>query len=335
MDEIIEHRETSVHYYRIYGIILESNYPFKSLFEIASGPPDITFSCVHTFPLAGEWQRTVPISSMQSQTDDGENHVALYRMNGFDVVHIANSVDFYVWPKKIVAHLLDPQYDPMVEIHFLGWILSIWLELHHIPAIHASAVVTKYGAIGFISSSKGGKSALAATFVKEGYPLLTDDILPIEEGEGPTFFGRPGYPQMRMWPDEAEYFFGKYEDLKLVHPKYSKRRVSIGPYGFGNFCSEKQQLKVLYVPERHNENDDIRIESISPKDALIELVKNSFSARTVAALGLEAQRMKFFAGIVLNVPIRRLRYPSGFQYLAEIREALEKDVESLKSCSSH
>ncbi|MDD1778827.1 MAG: hypothetical protein LUQ65_11750 [Candidatus Helarchaeota archaeon] len=329
MDEIIEHREGTAYYYKIYGIILESNYPIKNLFKISSGPPEITFSCTNTLPFAQVWQKAEPISSIKSQTDDGENLIALYRMNGFDVVHIANSIDFYIWPEKIVAHLLNPQYKHMVEIHFLGWILSIWLELHKIPAIHASAVATKYGAIGFISSSKGGKSALAAVFVRKGYPLLTDDILPIEAGEGSTFFGRPGYPQMRMWPDEAEYFFGKYDDLGLVHPKYLKRRVPIGPSGFGNFCSEKQQIKVLYVPERRSEGADIRIESISPKNALIELVKNSFSARTVAALGLEAQRMKFFARIVLHIPIRRLIYPSGFQYLGEIHDALVKDIESL------
>lgn len=329
MDKIVDDAERSMHYYEIYGIILESNYPFKSLLAVASTSPDITFSYVDAAPRVEEWKRTMPVSSTQSQTEDGENLVALYRMNGFDVVHIGNSVDFYIWPEKIVAHLLESQFDEMVEIQFLGWILSIWLELHHVPAVHASAIVTKYGAVGFISSSKGGKSALAAAFVKVGFPLLTDDILPIEEREGPTYFGRPGYPQMRMWPDIAKYFLGDYENLEIVHPKFTKRRVPIGPHSFGTFCRDKKRLKVLYIPERQNENGDIRIESISPKDALIELVKYSFSARTVAALGLEGERMKFFAGMVMHVPMRRLIYPSGFHHLAEIRDALENDIESL------
>jgi len=329
MNEFIDLMEMPVHHYGIYGLILASNYPFKNLLPRASGLPDITFSYTLAAPLVEEWKRTVPVSSTQSQTEDRENTFSLYRMNGFDVVHIACLVDFYIWPEKIIAHVLDTQYDYMVEIHLLGWILSIWLELHHVPAIHASAVVTKYGAIGFISSSKGGKSTLAAAFVKRGYPLLTDDILPVEKGEGYLFFGRPGYPQMRMWPDEAEYFLGNYEELEIIHPNYTKRRVPIGPSGFGTFCEEKQHLKVLYIPERQNENDDIRIESISPKDALIELVKNSFSARTVAALGLDVQRMKFFAGLVLHVPMRRLIYPSGFSHLAGVCDALERDIESL------
>jgi hypothetical protein len=329
MDELIEYKERSVYFYGIYGIVLQSDRPFTNLVQVAPHTPDITFSCVYSYPLAVEWQHTAPIASSQSNGEDGVKDIALYRLDGFDLVHIADSVDFYIWPEKIIADLFDPKYEYLVEIHFLGWILSIWLELRRIPAIHASAIVTQHGAIGFSSSSKGGKSALAATFVKEGYPLLADDILPIEEAEGSTYFGRPGYPQMRMWPDEAEYFLGKYEDLELVLPEYSKRRVPIGLNGFGRFYNEKQKLKVLYFPERKDEAEDIRIESISPKDALIKLVQNSFSARTVAVLGLEPQRMKFFARFVMHVPMRRLVYPSGFRHLAKIHRVLEEDIASL------
>ena len=134
---------------------------------------------------------------------------------------------------------------------------------------------------------------------------------------------------MRMWPDEALYFLGRFEELELVHPEYLKRRVPIGLHSFGSFCRDSQPLKVLYLPERRNGDIATRIASISPKDALIELVQHSFSPRTVAALGLEAERMKFFAGMVMHVPVRRLHYPSGYRHLPEVREALEKDMESL------
>ena len=146
--------------------------------------------------------------SLPGAAGDGGNLITVHRMDGFDVIHVANSADYYIWPEKIIAHLLNPRYRDRIEIDLLGWILSLWLELHHVLAIHASAVVTRHGAIGFISGNRGGKSALAAAFVKGGYPLLTDDILAVGKGEGPGFFARPGYPQMRMWPDEAEYFMG-------------------------------------------------------------------------------------------------------------------------------
>ncbi len=53
-----------------------------------------------------------------------------------------------------------------------------------------------------------GKSSLAASFMQNGHPLLTGDILPLEQNTDGAFFARPGYPIMRMWPEEALRFLG-------------------------------------------------------------------------------------------------------------------------------
>jgi len=313
----------------IYGIVMESDYPFTNLSPVSATPPDISFSCVQEPPAAGDWQRAGPVLSRPGTDESGGKRITFHRMDGFDVVHVAGSADYYIWPEKIIAHILDPRYGERLEIDFLGWILSLWLELHHVLAVHASAVVTRHGAVGFISGNHGGKSALAAAFVRDGYPLLTDDILPVETGEGPVFSARPGYPQMRMWPDEAEYFMGSCTGLLRVLPEYTKRRIPVGPPAFGRFCSRKQPLKVLYLPERRDEDGPIRIDALLQKDALIELVRNSFSARTLSALGLEGARMQSLANVAAHVPVRRLIYPSGFHRLAEVRKFLEKDIASL------
>ena len=104
-----------------------------------------------------------------------------------------------------------------MEIRLLGPVFSFWLELQGIPVLHASAVLVEGQAVAFLSSNYGGKTSLAATLMQAGHPLLTDDFLPVERGDG-LYLGRPGYPTMRMWPEEAEHFLGSYEDLGLVHP---------------------------------------------------------------------------------------------------------------------
>ena len=215
-----------------------------------------------------------------------------------------------------------------MELWLFGKVFSVWLELRGVPTIHASSVVTNDGGVCFLSTSGGGKSALAATLVKAGYPLLTDDILPVRR-EGDVFFGVPGYPSMRMWPDQATSFVGSYEELDLVHPLYSKRRVLIGPDGFGTFCSKEQPLKAIYVPDRQGPDAELRIEPVSPVDALFELIKNSFTAQVVEALGLQPQRMKFFTDMVMQLPVRRLIYPDGYDSLPEVRNAVLEDVASL------
>jgi hypothetical protein len=57
------------------------------------------------------------------------------------------------------------------------------------------------------------------------------------------------------------------------------------------------------------------------------LVRCSFSARLVAALGWQPERLGLFASLVLNVPCRVLEVPSGVQHLPAAVEAIQRDVE--------
>ena len=61
----------------------------------------------------------------------------------------------------------------------------------------------------------------------------------------------------------------------------------------------------MYVPQRLSSDSDITIEPLSKKNAFFELIQNSFSAGIVEALGLQPQRMNFFARMVTQVPVRR------------------------------
>jgi len=230
-------------------------------------------------------------------------------------------------------------------------VLSFWLERQGIPALHASAVLIGGRAVAFLSSNQGGKSGLAATLMQSVHPLLTDDILPVEEQDG-VFLGRPGYPTIRMWPDEAACFLGAYEHLPLVHPELTKRRVPVGGDGFGSFCDTSQPLACIYLPDRRDAsgasttpeisavghpgrhpsqpdgavpNTDVEILPVSPRDAVIELIRHSFSAHQVEAAGLAPQRLNFFARLAQQVPMRRLIYPAGFEHLPRVREAILGD----------
>jgi hypothetical protein len=310
--------------YHLYGIRMVSAYHFRHTFIEDSGIPDVRFACSTNSPVLVNWEICIP-DYIDRNSGNRDRLVSIHRSHK---CHIARflPIDFFVGPDTIDAHLRDASFEYMLEIWLLGKVFSLWLELRGIPCLHASSVVVNHEAIGFLSLSHRGKSVLAASFMRAGYPLLTDDILPVKREE--VYRGMPGYPSMRMWPDQAEYFLGNYEHLELVQPTYSKRVVPIGPDSFGTFCSEAQELKVLYIPEKQSSSEEITIEAISAKDAFFELVKNSFTAKIVEALGLQPQRMKFFEDMVMQIPLRRLRYPTGFQHLSRVKDAILEDIES-------
>ena len=319
--------------YSLYGLKLASDFPFANQLVEGSGAPDLIFRLINAPPTV-DWDERLPAAyASASRLDSGQSLIYVYRQEGYHVLRFTEVADFYLWPQEIVCHLLDPTYAYVVEIYLLGLTFSLWLELQGIPTLHASAVVVERHVAAFLATNSGGKSSLAASLMQAGCPLLTDDILPIERC-GETFRCRPGYPQMRMWPDQAQHFLGHYEDLAIVHPAYSKRRVPVGENGLGTFYDASQSLGCFYIPERRDPADwgtQVEIAPISRGEALMSLVGQSFGARLVETLGLQPRRLSFFAPLVSRIPMRRLVYPNGFDHLPHVRRAILDDLAGLQS----
>jgi hypothetical protein len=164
-------------------------------------------------------------------------------------------------------------------------------------------------AVAFVGRQGDGKSGLAAALLQAGGSLLSDDLAALSR-RGEEIFVQPGFPQMRMWPDEAAFFLAHSEHLPLVHPDQTKRWIPIGPEGIGTFQA-----------------DAIGIETISPRDAVIELLRHSFTPLLVEAAGLQPGRLDFLAHLVLHVPVKRLRYPTGLTLLPRVAEAIRNDLD--------
>ena len=315
--------------YRCFGVTFATGLPLSS--RLCGSADDVTLSFAVTPdpPFGEDVQSPRPIYASSEHTPDGNERLAYaYRLPTCDVLRFTGVADYYLWADRVACYLYDPVDHPMVELFFLSTVLSFWLERQGVPTLHASAAVVQRCVAGFLSGAGDGKSGLAATLMQAGHPLLTDDILPVER-QGNTFLGRPGYPTMRMWPDEAQHFLGHYEDLPRVHPKLEKRRVFVGPDGFGTFHDQSVPLACLYLSQRRDPAEwgtRVEITPVSPRDAVIELVRHSFVPRVVEAIGLQPQRLEFFAQLALQVPMRRLVYPSGFQHLPRVRDAVLEDL---------
>ncbi len=198
--------------------------------------------------------------------------------------------------------------------------LAFWLEWQSVPALHTSAVAVNGQAVGFIASKQGGKSSLAMALVQQGCPLLTDDLLPIDIEDG-AIRGRPGYPQMRMWPDHAKHFVEDAGALRRAHPYVEKRRIPVGTDGLGSFCDEARPLQALYLPER-TKKTSIQIQPIAPTDALQTVLRHSFLPRLTESTGWQTRRLRTLSQLVEQIPVRRLTYPSGIEHLHRVADAI-------------
>jgi hypothetical protein len=314
--------------YSLFGQVLASDFPFCNRLAHESGEPDLTFTCVAHPPVEADLSGVIPSYANPSPAPGGRDGVYLYRLAGFDLLRFSAVADFYLFADRIVCHVLDPHSPDEVEALFLGTVLAFWLETRGIPVLHASALTDGKRTIAFLGERHGGKSALAASAVAAGYHLLTDDVLPLELRDR-LVWGRPGYPTMRMWPNEAMHFVGSLESLERVHPGQSKRRVPVGEDGFGEFCARPRCITAIYLLNRSESSDEqVRIDPVRPAPGVVELVRASFTPRMALAAGLQPARMEFFSRVVERVPLRRLTYPSGLDKLALVRDTIVADLAS-------
>ena len=325
----MSHRHSEWPRYRFFGLTLASSFSLLERVAVSgNSTPDLTFTCTEVESFPNDWTGRSPTYISPYHTREGESILRVYHQPACVVLHFTDTAEFYVWPDRIVGYQLQRAYRYQVEMWLVGTVLALWLEQKGIPVMHASAVVVENHAVAFLASSTAGKSSLAAALMQCGYPLLTDNVLPITRCGG-TCLGQPGYPQMRLWPDQAEHFLGYFENLELVHPEASKRTVPVGPEGLGGFCGVTQPLSCLYIPHRRDSEADgtaIEISPVSPRDTMIELVRYSFLTRLLTAMGLQPQRLPSLAHIARQVPMRRVMYPSGLEHLPRVCEAILEDA---------
>jgi hypothetical protein len=309
--------------YSVFGLTLLSDFPFTYNLAPGSGSPDLVFSLVDPPPVPPGWLSSPPLYISLVQTPDGESLWRVYPAPGCEVIHCVQVADYFLFDDRILCCPLEQDFQA-VEANLLASVLAYWLERRGTLALHASAVVTPQGAVAFLSNSGNGKSGLAAALVQAGCPLLSDDILPLALVND-VWTAYPGYPLMRMWPDEADFFLGDHTCLPRVHPSVEKRRVAIGSGGWGAFAPGPQPLACLVIPERRPPDapgSEIGIAPISSRDGLIEIVRYSFTARLVQAVGLQPVRMSRMAQMVRHAPLLRLSYPSGFHNLPGVAAAV-------------
>lgn len=314
--------------YDLYGVHVASDHDFVNPVPLSPRPAEgaaLVFRCVREAPDVADWP-TAEVVDEQGRRPDGVPEFVFARVGGCDAVRIPGAVDYYLSDDEIVCHLVDERHAYLVEIALLGMVMSLWLERRGTATLHASVITIDGGAVGFLCASGGGKTSTVAASLARGHALLADDLLALSERDG-TWFGERGYPALRLWPEQADRFLGSHESLPVLHPDFDKRRVLVGDGHFGAFADGAAPLRRLYLPERQDDaSGRVELVRLPAQAALMEVLRHSFLPREVQRFGWVSQRFPVLARLVGQVPVVRVRYPSGFDVLSGVLARLEQDV---------
>ena len=312
--------------YSAFNLSLHSNIAIPGLVPISAGRrADVT---IHA-SISAESVGRVGASEHQEVWNTSTHRDAagvpvrrIFRLADFFRIDYCDGVQFWVdrdgreiwtcWPDTLSINDM--------ATYLLGPILGMVLRLRGVTCLHASAVgLSDTEAVAFVGPAGAGKSTLAALMVRRGHAALSDDVVGVIETKGvPVVL--PAYPHLCIWPDSAKLIYGDNAELPRFIPNWEKRRLSLGR-GELRFNNRTLRLGKIYVLGDRCEGSSPRFDEISPRAALIELVKNTY-APYMLDLPMRAVEFESLARLLTLVPVSRLRVPERLAGSEELCKAI-------------
>jgi hypothetical protein len=222
-----------------------------------------------------------------------------------------------------------PQSDfGTLQMFLVGQISTLVLHKRGHPSLHSSAIQTDRGAIVFMGPRGQGKSTMAASFLRSGSTLITDDALPLTLKAG-VMHGGPGIHLMKVWPATAEHTL-RLTDLPTFLPNYEKKLLTLeGRY---ELAGQPVPIRAIYILDRYDPDQlgrsDVVIRELNQRDGHAALVaQTSWSELLVNEE--KARLLPLYARLIAQARVRRLSYPDGFQFQDMVRNRILADQERL------
>jgi hypothetical protein len=226
--------------------------------------------------------------------------------------------------RRITCRRAEESGDESFQVYMLGQALSFALVKQGFEPLHATVVVVEGQAVAFLGGNAFGKSSLAACFLDVGYRLLTDDLLILQESSN-EILAYPGPPRLKLFSKIASRIFGQTVTRVQMHADTDKLILPLDEH---RRCGTPVPLKAVYslaAPRDACRKPDVSIETLSPGEAFVELVKSTFNRRLVSPRRLE-RLFGVMASLADRISVQKLTYPRTIDRLQDVRGMVLADL---------
>jgi hypothetical protein len=176
--------------------------------------------------------------------------------------------------REVDAWWEEPLTDVDAADYLLGGVLAFIARLRGRVPVHASAVVIHDQAILFAGAAGAGKSSIASAFAVLGYPVLSDDVVVIDDSSGGVV-AYPSRARLSLWPDSAASLFST-KSLPAHSPVYAKRRLDLVDHGYHFHERPVPVGTICVLASRGASTHGPTIRVLRPQAALMNLVSHTY-----------------------------------------------------------
>jgi len=302
---------------QLYGLRIRTPWPVRGL-SAGNGPWDVEFVANRPDVLARAASR-VP--------DEQRNRWAQYAAlpDGSAYRRWSNLFEFLVTAdaRHIYAQTLTDVDNEAMLAYLLVDALSFSMVRLGWEPLHATAVATDHGVVGFLGNSGDGKSTLAALLLQQRCKLVTDDMLVLVR-DRETWLAQPGPPRLKLYRDMADHILGVAPGRIAMNPDTTKLIV---PLDTDDCTAEPHPLRALYVLRSVGEDRSsaLRIEQLSPAAAFPRVLAHTAGHYPSEIARLQRQ-FEFTTTLVRETPVKTLSYPREKAEMARLRDAVLADL---------
>lgn len=291
--------------YRAYGLHLQSALELPELTPYPgwdrSGADSITIRLGSVAPLLGE-------------TEDEHR---LYHATAEEVTIAYSGVGRFLIQggTQIVVDAVPGMEEAELRVYLLGVALAILLHQRGLLVLHASGVSIEGGAVLFLGAKGYGKSTMAAAMQELGHPLIADDVVPISMKSRIEAY--PGFPQLKLWPESVKAL-GRYpEELPKLYSEVDKRKQVAEHF----VHEEVLPLRAIFVLSH---GDELRIDTLSSRDAFAELIRHSFVSKFLHEMSSTTTHFSQCVRLLEQKPLLYLQRPKKLTLLKEVAQLVEQ-----------
>jgi hypothetical protein len=255
--------------YKAFGLNVLSEIPLPELVQNQSGIPKNIDIVIKTGDLELIWNE---LSGKNKGFIVEENHV-MFNVPGIAIFSIKDS-------DKITVSIYPGSDEEVVRLYTLGTCMGAILMQRKTLPLHGSAVAIDGKAYALVGNSGVGKSTLASVFLKEGYQLLSDDVIAVNlENDIPII--SPAYPQQKLWQQTLEEFGKMQHNYRPIYQRETKFAVPV----FDQFTAENYPLAGVFELDK-GDIGQIELKKLSSLQSVDTFFKHTYRNFLISGLGL-------------------------------------------------
>lgn len=235
---------------------------------------------------------------VQTLYKDGKIFAEIWTSGCDRFMHLSSVATFIcsLGERRVTATAEQGVSQTAVDEAFHLFVVPLLLYFAGCEVLHASAVQTTTGIVGFCAAAGTGKSTLAYGLSGRGFPLWADDALALDVSQKPRALLLGFNPRLR--PPAAKFF----ETLSVRPRLKSPAQVEFPP------------LAALAVISRTVRGKDaIEIERLSGGGAFNEVVRHAYRLGLKTDYVRRKMLIENYMKIAASVPVFDIRFRPGFR----------------------